>query len=81
MTMVNPDRDRCKFFKILTFHLDDITRKNDEYIDKPYSRVSHIFQNTWLSRYPHSRKLVFENVSDLKRDFTPLLKYFLLNLS
>ena len=35
-----------------------------------------MFNNTWLCRYPRPRKVVFDDGSEFKRDFTPLLKYF-----
>ena len=35
-----------------------------------------MFNNKWLCRYPHPRKVVFGNGSEFKRDFTPLLKEF-----
>ena len=35
-----------------------------------------MFNNTWLCRYPHPRKVMFDNGSEFKRDFTPLLKEF-----
>ena len=45
-------------------------------MDKSYDRVSHLFKNTWIFRYPYPRKVVFDNVSEFKQDFTPLLKDF-----
>ena len=33
-----------------------------------------MFNNKWLCIYPHPRKVVFDNGSEFKRDFTPLLK-------
>ena len=35
-----------------------------------------MFNNTWLYRYPRLHKVVFDNGSNFKRDFTPLLKEF-----
>ena len=35
-----------------------------------------MFNKTWLCRYPHPRKVLFDNRSEFKRDFTPLLKDF-----
>ena len=49
---------------------------NDEYIDKGSSKISQLFNNTLLCRYPCPRKVVFDNRSEFKRDFTPLLKDF-----
>ena len=45
-------------------------------MDKSSVRVIKLFKNTWLIRYPHEQKIVFDNRSGFKRDFTPLLKYF-----
>ena len=36
--------------------------------------VSHMFNNTWLCKYPRPRKVVFDNGSEFKQDFAPLLK-------
>ena len=38
--------------------------------------VSYMFNQTWLFRYPHPREFVFENGSNFKQYFTPLIKYF-----
>ena len=35
-----------------------------------------MFNNTWICRYPRPHKFVFENGSEIKKDFTPLLKDF-----
>lgn len=35
-----------------------------------------IFNNTWLSRYPHSKKIIYNNGVEFKRDFEPLLKAY-----
>ena len=35
-----------------------------------------MFNNTWLCIYPRPHKEVFDNGSEFKWDFTPLLKYF-----
>ena len=47
---------------------------NDECIDKSSARVSHLFNNTFLCRYPRTRKFVFDNGYGFKLDLTPLLK-------
>ena len=58
------------------FDLDDLTAGNDEYIDKSSSRVIQLFNNIRLCRYPHPRKIVFDDGSEFKRDFTTLIKDF-----
>ena len=49
---------------------------NDEYIDKSSDRVKHFLNDKWLCRYLRPRKVVFENISEFKRDFSPLLRDF-----
>ena len=51
--------------------------KDTKYIDKTLARISQLFINTWLSRYPRPHRVVFDNGSEFKRDFVPwLLKAF-----
>ena len=76
MKMIDPTTGWLKTTKILTYDLDEVTGGNDEYIDKSSVRVSQLFNNTRLIRYPRPHKFVFDNISDFKRDFTPLLKDF-----
>ena len=73
MTMIDPTTGWFDIVKILTFDLNEVTAGNDEYIDKSSDRVSQLFNNTWLCRYTHTLKVVFDNGSEFKRDFTPLL--------
>ena len=35
-----------------------------------------MLNNTWICIYPRPRKVVFDNGSEFKRDFTPFLKDF-----
>ena len=51
-----------------------MTIGNDEYIDKSSARDSQLFNKTWLYIYPRPRKVVFDNGSEFKQDFTTLLK-------
>ena len=74
--MINRATGWFDIFKIPTFDLEEVTIGNDEYINKSTARVSQLFNNTWLCRYPHQRKIVFDNSSEFKQDFTPLLKEF-----
>ena len=46
------------WFEILdisTFELDEVMVGNDEYIDKSSARVSQMFNNKWLCRYPRPK--------------------------
>ena len=76
MTMIDPDTGWFDIIEITPFYIEDVTLGNDEYIDKSSYRVPQLLNNTWLCRYPRPRKVVFEKVSELQRDFTPLLKDF-----
>ena len=38
--------------------------------------ISQLFNQTWLSRYPRPRRVVFDNGSEFKKDFVLLLKDF-----
>ena len=78
MTMIDPATGWFEIFEIPMFDLEKVTLGlgNDEYIDKSSARFSQLFNNTCVCRYPRPRKVVFENVSEFKQDFTPLLKNF-----
>ena len=76
MTMIDPATGWFEIVEILTFDLDEVTIGNDKYIDKSSSRVSQLFNNTWICRYPHPSKSVFDNGCEFKRDFAPFLKDF-----
>ena len=76
MMIIDPATGCLDIVKIPTFDLNEITIGNDEYTDKSYAMVSQMFNNTWICRYPHPCKVVFENAYEFKRDFTPFLKGF-----
>ena len=60
----------------MTYDLNDVLGVNDECIGKSSVRVIQFFNITFLSRYPLTLKGVFDNGSEFKRDFNPLLKGF-----
>ena len=43
-------------------------------IDQSSARISNLFDNVWLARYPRPKKVIFDNGSEFKRDFVPLLR-------
>ena len=45
-------------------------------IDKSSARISQLFDQVWLSRYPRPKEVIFDNGSEFKSDFVPLLKDF-----
>ena len=76
MTIIDPATGWFEIFEIPTFDIDEVMAGNDEYIYKPSARVSQLFNNTCLCRYPRTRKVVFDNGSKFKQYFTPLIKDF-----
>ena len=63
--MINPATGWFDIFEIPTYDLE-----------KSSTRVSQLFNNTWLLRYPRPRKVLFDNRSGFKQYFNPLLKHF-----
>ena len=59
MTIINPATGWFEIVEMPMFDLDEATCDNYEYIGKSSSRVRQFFNNTWLSIYPHQRKVVF----------------------
>jgi len=41
-------------------------------IDKSSARLSQLFDQVWLSRYPRPNEVSFDNGSEFKRDFVPI---------
>jgi len=76
MTFIDPATGWFEIAEIPTFDLDLIKIGNKEYIDKSSARVSQIFNNTWLCRYPRPVEVVYDNGSEFKKDFQPLIKDF-----
>ena len=44
--------------------------------DKTSARISRLFDQVWLSRYPRPRKVLYDNGSEFKKNFQPLVKDF-----
>ena len=65
-----------RYIWVPCFNLSELSRGNNEYIDKLYARLSHQLNHTWLCMYPCPRKVLLVNGSKFKRYFTPLLKVF-----
>ena len=76
MKIIRPAKGWFKIDKVTTYDLNEVTLGNDYYIYKSYARVIQLFNNTCLSIYPGPHKVVFDNGSDIKKYFTPLLKDF-----
>ena len=50
--IIDPVTDWFGIVEAPLFGPNEVAAGNDEYIDKYFSRVSHLFNNTWLCRYP-----------------------------
>ena len=75
MTMIDPVTGWFKIIEVRSYIVADVKSKSlQESIDKSSARISHLFDQTWLSRYPRPSKVVFDNGSEFKKDFVPLLK-------
>ena len=75
MTMIDPVTGWFEIVEIPSYIITDVKNKKlQENIDKSSARISRIFDQTWLSRYPRPSKVVFDNGSEFKKDFVPLLK-------
>ena len=74
--MIDPAKGWYKIVNIPNFELYEVTPGDYEYIDKLSASVRHMFNKTWLSRYPRPKKIVFDNGYDFKQDLNPLLKDF-----
>ena len=73
--MIDPVTGWFEIVEVPSFIIDDLKNKTtQEAIDKSSARVSRLFDQTWLSRYPRPKKVVFDNGSEFKKDFVPLLK-------
>ena len=66
MKIIDTVTVRLNCFEIPFFNLNEAARRNIEYIHKSYARVIHVFNQTWLCRYPHPWEVMFDNCSKFK---------------
>ena len=76
MTFVDPATGWFEIAQVPLFSMDEVKANNVEYIDKTSARISQIFNQVWLSRYPRPVRVIFDNGSEFKKDFVPLLRDF-----
>ena len=77
MTFVDPATGWFEIAEVPTYLLYDESKKDTrEAIDKTSARISQIFDQVWLSRYPRPKQVIFDNGSEFKKDFIPLLRDF-----
>ena len=75
MTMLNPVTGWFEIVEVPNFIVENVKNKTiHESIDKTLACVSRLFDQTWLSRYPRPKKVIFDNGSEFKKNFEPLLK-------
>ena len=74
--MVNPTTGWFEIAQVPYYNIDNITSTTDKYIDKSSARISQLFNQFWLSRYPRPNEVVFDNGSEFKMHFMRLLKDF-----
>lgn len=76
MTMIDPATGWFEIAEVPSFNIDDVRKGNTQYIDKTSARISQVFNQVWLSRYPRPRRVILDNGSEFKKDFLVLLKDF-----
>ena len=64
--MINPITGWVGIVKVQMYDLNEVMVSNYEYINKLSYRASQLFNNTWISRYPHPHKVVFDRGSEFK---------------
>jgi len=45
-------------------------------VDQSSARISELFDEVWLSRYPRPRRVIYDNGSEFKKNFQPMLADF-----
>ena len=76
ITFIDPATGWFEITEVPYYDIDDIKKGNKQAIDKTSARISLLFDEVWLSRYLRPSKVVFDNGSEFKKDFIPLLEDF-----
>ena len=74
--MVDPAMGWFEIKEVPYYSIEDVINNKDNYIDKSLARISQLFNQAWLSRYPWPSEVVFDNGSEFKIHFMRLLKDF-----
>ena len=75
MTMLDPVTGWFEIAEVPNYIVHNVIKKLvDLEIDKSSARVGRLFDQYWLARYPRPKKVIFDNGSEFKKDFVPLLK-------
>ena len=76
MTIVDPATGWFEIVEVLYYSIKNIKKDKQNYIDKSSTRISRLFNQTWLSYYPRPKVVIFSNGSEFKMYFMTLLKDF-----
>ena len=52
ITMVDPAIEWFEIVEVPYYNIEDAKKDKQNYIDKSSARISRLFNQTWLSRYP-----------------------------
>ena len=74
--MVDPATGWFEIVQVPYYSIEDVKNDDQDYIDKSSARISRLFEQTWLSRYPRPREVICDNGSEFKLHFMTLLKDF-----
>ena len=56
MTMVDSATGWFEIKEVPYYSIEDVINDKDNYIDKSLARISQLFNQAWLSRYPRPRE-------------------------
>ena len=73
-TMVDSATGWFGIVEVSYYSIEDVKNVKDDYIDESSARISKLFEQTWLSRYPRPEEVVCDNGSECKLYFMTLLK-------
>ena len=77
MTIIDPATGWFEIIEVPNYIIEELnTKSTQDKIDKTSARISQLFNQTWIQRYPRPNKVIFDNGSEFKKDFVPLLKDF-----
>jgi len=74
--MVDPATGWFEITEVPYYSIEDVKRDENQYIDKSSARISQLFEQAWLGRYPRPKQVIFDNGSEFKMHFVTLLKDF-----
>ena len=64
MTFIDPATGWFEITEVPYYDTEEVRLGNNTYISKTSARISLLFNNIWLSRYPRPQRVVFDNKSE-----------------